>query len=221
MGGAEALHPDRPAALEVVAACVGIDVGGRRKGFHACAVGAGADPAGARILAGPERLGGVAAAVAWVAAREPAVVALDSPRECAPPGERSRADERALAREICNIRWTPSAPELAGNPYYEWVEHGLELYAALARALPDAELIEVFPTAAWTVWSGPRAGRSRASWSAAALAALEPSGLPERRLSQDDRDAVAAALTAGLHAAGTARRIGAIAVPDWPPGQLA
>jgi predicted nuclease with RNAse H fold len=158
----------------------------------------------------------VGAAVEWVAAREPTVVALDSPRNCAPPGERSRADERALAREVCNIRWTPPESELAGNPYYEWVEHGLELFAALAAALPDAGLIEVFPTAAWTVWAGPRDGRPRSAWSAAALAVIDPSGLPARRLSQDDRDAVAAALTAQLHGEGRARSFGQIVVPAAP-----
>jgi predicted nuclease with RNAse H fold len=151
-----------------------------------------------------------------VAAREPAVVGLDSPKTCAPPGERSRADERALAREICNIRWTPAESELAGNPYYEWIEHGLELYSALAQALPGPALIEVFPTASWTVWSGPRAGRDRTAWSAAALAAIAPAGLPSRRLSQDDRDAVAAALTACLHGEGRARSFGEIVVPAAP-----
>jgi predicted nuclease with RNAse H fold len=156
----------------------------------------------------------VAEAVAWVAPQGPALVGLDSPKTCAAPGERSRADEREFAGAgICNIRWTPPQSELAGNPYYEWIEHGLELYAALARALPEAELIEVFPTASWTVWSGPRTGRDRTAWSAAALAAIAPAGLPSRRLSQDDRDAVAAALTARLHGEGRARSFGAIVVP--------
>jgi hypothetical protein len=52
-----------------------------------------------------------------------------------------------------------------------------------------------------------------------AVAALASCGLPERCLPQDDRDAVATALTARLHAAGESRRFGAIVVPDWPPGQ--
>ncbi len=142
------------------------------------------------------------------------MVGVDSPRTCAPPQERSRPDEREFAQaKICNIRWTPPATELAGNPYYGWIEHGLELYAALAAALPGTELIEVFPTASWTVWAGPRAGRDRIAWSAAALAAIGPAGLPARRLSQDDRDAVAAALTARLHGEGRARSFGEIVVP--------
>jgi predicted nuclease with RNAse H fold len=187
---------------------VGIDVGGRRKGFHACAV------RGREVVAGPERLADVAAAVAWVLAHEPSAVALDSPRTCAPPGESSRADERALNRAVCAIRWTPERSRLAGNPYYGWVEHGLELYAGLAAAGIDrARLHEVFPTAAWTTWAGPRAGRPRGAWSAAALADLGLAGLPERRFSQDDRDAVAAALVAELHTEGATRAYGEIIVP--------
>jgi ribosomal protein S18 acetylase RimI-like enzyme len=190
------------------ATVVGIDVGGRRKGFHGCAL------RGEEIVAGPERLPDVASAVAWVAALRPAVVALDSPRECAPSGESSRADERALARAVCGIRWTPERSLLAGNPYYEWIEHGLELYAALAAArIEEARLIEVFPTAAWTIWAGPREGRPRGEWSADALADLGIGGLPSRRLSQDDRDAVAAARVAQLHDEGRTDAFGAIIVP--------
>jgi predicted nuclease with RNAse H fold len=191
---------------------VGIDIGGRRKGFHACAV------RGREVVAGPARLADVATAIAWVTAHEPTVVALDSPRSCAPPGESSPADERALGREVCAIRWTPERARLAGNPYYGWVEHGLGLYAALAAAgLPCERLVEVFPTAAWTIWAGPRAGRPRGAWSAAALADLGLAGLPDRRLSQDDRDAVAAALVAELHAEGRTRAFGEIIVPAGAP----
>src|SRR6202012_2660399 len=126
---------------------------------------------------------------------DPAVVALDSQRACAPAGASSRADERELARAVCGIRWTPERPRLAGNPYYAWVEHGLELYAALeAAGVAPGRLVETFPTAAWTILAGPRGKVSRARWSAAALADLGLVGLPTRRLSQDDRDALAAAL---------------------------
>jgi predicted nuclease with RNAse H fold len=191
---------------------VGIDVGGRRKGFHGCAV------RGEEVLAGPERLPDVASAVEWIVALAPTVVALDSPKSCAPPGESSRPDERALSRAVCGIRWTPERSRLAGNPYYEWVEHGLELHAALAAAgVEDDRRIEVFPTAAWTIWAGPREGRPRGEWSADALADLGLAGVPSRRLSQDDRDAVAAALVARLHAEGRTRAFGEIIVPAGRP----
>ncbi|HJZ38599.1 MAG TPA: DUF429 domain-containing protein [Solirubrobacterales bacterium] len=191
---------------------VGIDVGGRRKGFHGCAV------RGSEIVAGPERLADVDAAVAWVVLLAPAVVALDSPRTCAPPGASSRADERELARAVCGIRWTPERSRLAGNPYYEWVEHGLELYAALESAgVATDRLVETFPTAAWTIWAGPRGKVPRSEWSAAALADLGLAGLPDHRLSQDDRDAVAAAFVARLHAEGATTVYGEIVTPAAHP----
>ncbi len=190
---------------------VGIDVGAHRKGFHGCAL------RGDEIVAGPDRLPDVASAVAWVVARGPTVVALDSPKTCAPTGESSRQDEKDLRNAICGIRWTPERSRLAGNPYYEWVEHGLELYAALAAAgIGTDRVIEVFPTAAWTRWVGPRRKRSRAKWSAAGLTGLGLTGLPSRRLNQDDRDAVAAALVARLHAEGGTEDFGEIIVPVGP-----
>jgi predicted nuclease with RNAse H fold len=191
---------------------VGIDIGGRRKGFHGCAV------RGTEVVAGPEHLADVATAVAWVVDLGPAVIALDSPRTCAPPGASSRADERELARAVCGIRWTLERSRLAGNPYYEWVEHGLELYAALESAgiAPD-RLVETFPTAAWTIWAGPRGTVPRSEWSVAALADLGLAGLPDRRLSQDDRDAVAAAVVARLHADLATTAYGEIVTPAAHP----
>jgi predicted nuclease with RNAse H fold len=210
MMGLDLRGPEVAARSRSVTAA-GIDVGGRRKGFHGCAI------RGDEIVAGPERLPDVASAVEWVAALDPAVVALDSPKTCALPGESSRPDERELARAVCGIRWTPERSRLAGNPYYEWVEHGLELYAALAAAGIDGDRqIEVFPTAAWTIWAGPRAGRPRSEWSASSLATLGLAGVPRRHLSQDDRDAVAAALVARLQTEGRTRAFGEIIVPAGP-----
>jgi predicted nuclease with RNAse H fold len=191
---------------------VGIDVGGRRKGFHGCAL------RGEEIVAGPERLADVGAAVEWVFELAPTTVAIDSPCEGAPAGERSRPDERKFAAAgICQIRWTPELASLRGNPYYEWIEHGLELYAELTARLPTARLIEVFPTAAWTVWAGPRGKDRRARWSRAALADLDLACVPSRH-NQDDRDAIGAALVARLDDEGRTRAFGKLIVPaDGPP----
>jgi predicted nuclease with RNAse H fold len=149
----------------------------------------------------------------------PTVVALDSPMTCAPPGERSRACERALMKEICGIRWTPDETKLAGNPYYEWIVCGLELYEALdrERARTGWEVIEVFPTASWTIWAGPRGGLGRSRWTRQALEGMALDDLPARRLSQDDRDAIAAAITARLHAQGRSRVFDEIVVPTHAP----
>ncbi len=190
---------------------VGIDVGGVRKGFHVCAL------RGEEIVAGPLRRRDVAAVLAWVAERQPRVVALDCPVACAERG-RSRPGERELAKEVCGIRWTPTESALVG-PYYEWVRHGLRLYRALRedRGKRGPELIEVFPTASWTEWNGLRGGRSRAKWSREGLAKLALRGVPERH-NQDDRDAIAAALTARLYKEGRTRDFGGIHVPAGPFG---
>jgi predicted nuclease with RNAse H fold len=191
----------------------GIDVGGRRKGFHAAGVSA------TEVVAGPHRLAKVEGVLQWLDALEPTVVALDSPMTCAPPGEGSRAGERALMKDVCGIRWTPDETKLEGNAYYEWIVCGRELYEALdrERARTGWEVIEVFPTASWTVWAGPRGSLRRGRWTRQALEGMALDGLPPRRLNQDDRDAIAAAITARLHAQGRSRRFGEIVVPTHSP----
>jgi len=183
----------------------GVDVGGRRKGFHVAVVDA------ERLLEPPVQLPTPAHVAAWLSERRPRLVAVDSPRHPAPHGERSRADERQLARAVCGIRYTPDAPALAANPaYYEWIEHGFALYAALAAAgLPS---VECFPTAAFTRWTGARGRERRAVWSQRGLDAMLPDAR-RPRLGQDARDAIAAALTARAWDTGRADAFGDIVVP--------
>ena len=143
----------------------------------------------------------------------PLVVGIDSPCACAQPGEKSRPGERALAREVCPIFYTPDeAVVRSGNTFYGWVVEGLELYRSLARSCPAARLVEVFPSAAWTVWAGPRAGRPKAAWSREALAMAGLTGLPAR-MSQDARDAVGAALVARCEGSGSCLDFDGIRVP--------
>lgn len=78
------------------------------------------------------------------------------------------------------------------------------------KELRDA--IECFPTAAWTRWHGPRAGRSRSAWTREGLAASELEGVPPRT-NQDARDAIAAALTARDYDQGRYQAFGQIVVP--------
>jgi predicted nuclease with RNAse H fold len=191
----------------------GVDIGASRKGFHLALV----DAVG--LADGPVQIRSVDSVVRTLEAWRPSVVALDSPRSCAPDGEKSRPCERELvASGICNIRWTPDRGALdAGNRYYDWIVSGLRLYDALAASQTDWEVIEVFPTASWTRWAGRRAARRRAAWSQEALAKLGITGLPTRRLNQDDRDAIAAALTARLHALGRTENFGEIVVPNSQP----
>lgn len=187
---------------------VGVDVGGSRKGFHVVAL----DDDG--IVEGPERRADARSVLGWVERLRPMIVAIDSPSTCAPPGESSRPGERRLATAICGIRWTPERARLERSDYYEWIRCGLALYEALERhPSPTWQVIEVFPTASWTVWLGPRGKRSRARWTSAGLDRSNIDGLPLRSLNQDDRDAIAAALTARLHAGGRTRRFDEIVVP--------
>jgi predicted nuclease with RNAse H fold len=181
----------------------GVDVGGRRKGFHLTVIDS--------RLVDRQRAETPSQAVEWLASADPELVAVDSPRTPARSGETTRDCERRLAAEVCGIRWTPDAATLdAGNPYYEWIVHGLELYEELGRA--DVRAVECFPNASWTRWGGPRNGRSRARWSHETLARLGLDGLPER-LNQDWRDSIAAALTARAHSRGLTDELGEIVVP--------
>jgi predicted nuclease with RNAse H fold len=187
---------------------LGVDVGGARKGFDVALV----DEHRLLLLRGGLRR---AAVVELADTTQPALVAIDGPRSCAPDGQTARDDERALNRAVCGIRWTPDARQVRANPYYAWILAGLELFEALAARGINA--IEVFPTASWTRWFGPRRTATRAGWSARGLAALRLAGTPERT-NQDQRDAIAAAVTARQHTQGHTDSIGEIVVPagSWP-----
>jgi predicted nuclease with RNAse H fold len=190
-----------------VARWVGVDVGGQRKGFDAAVI----DDRGVLELRG--RLS-CRQAVDLVTAHSPAVVAIDSPHTFAPDGQTCRDDERQLARSICGIRWTPDRQHVHASPYYAWILEGVALFDALSGCGAEA-VIEVFPTASWTRWCGKRGSRSRATWTRQGLSALDLEGIPVRT-NQDQRDAIAAAMTARQHSAGMTEAIGDIVVP-LPP----
>jgi predicted nuclease with RNAse H fold len=179
---------------------LGVDVGGPRKGFDVALI----DDRRVLELRSGLRTGDV---VDLVAAVRPLVVGIDGPCSYAPDGETSRAGERALARAVCGIRWTPDRERVGAGGYYGWVVEGLRLYAAL-----DGAAIEVFPTASWTRWVGARGTRSRADWSRAGLTALGLAGVPART-NQDQRDAIAAAVTVRAHSRGETEAFGDIYVP--------
>jgi predicted nuclease with RNAse H fold len=190
-----------------VARWIGVDVGGKRKGFDVAVIEE------RRLVALIGRLA-LEAVVGLVDAERPIVVGIDSPRCCAPNGRTARDGERLLARTICGIRWTPDQATVEGNPYYAWILEGLNLFEALADR--DVEVIEVFPTASWTRWFGLRGSRSRALWSEQGVVRLEVDGIPHRT-NQDERDAIAAAVTARQHTAEKTEAFGEIVVPISPP----
>jgi len=186
-----------------VAPWLGVDVGGKRKGFDVAVVD------DRRLLALAGNLDRQAV-IGVVDAQRPAIVAIDSPRSCAPEGHTTRAGERQLARSICGIRWTPDERHVRASAYYAWIAEGLALFDALA--VLGIETIEVFPTASWTRWHGARGARSRSAWSREGLAALGLEDVPPRT-NQDQRDAIAAAVTARQHGQGLTETMEEIVVP--------
>ncbi len=188
---------------------LGVDVGGRRKGFDVAVV----DDCRLADLQGALDCDAV---ISLVEAHCPTLVGIDSPRCYAPDGLSCRHGERRVAKEVCGIRWTPDQARTRGNAYYGWIDEGLRLYEQLCRRRVD--VIEVFPTASWTRWFGRRLPRSRAQWTRQGLAALALEGVPTRT-NQDQRDAIAAAVTARQHSFGLTESLGEIVVPvgEWHP----
>lgn len=191
-----------------MAVAMGIDVGGRAKGFDVAVVSSESE-----VLSLVNRCSG-GDVLDLVGRNEPAVVGIDAPCSCAEPWTKSRPGERRLAREICPIFYTPPEEVVrSGHTFYSWMAEGLDLYEALRSRYPHVQLIEVFPSAAWTVWAGPRDGRPKALWSSLALKRFGANGVP-KRCSQDARDAIGAALVASQHFAGQTIDYGGIAVPQ-------
>jgi predicted nuclease with RNAse H fold len=100
--------------MDAMAPWMGVDVGGKRKAFDVALVDDGR-------LIGWRRRQSADQVVAWVESDKPTVVAIDSPRTCAPPGHTHRPEEKELRDAVCGIRWTPPDAKLDGNPYYEWI----------------------------------------------------------------------------------------------------
>jgi predicted nuclease with RNAse H fold len=186
----------------------GVDVGAHKKGFHVAVLD------DRRLVDNPRRLPTPGCVIEYLSRQRPVLVAVDGPMAPAPDGARSRIDEQMLAAQVCNIRWTPDRRQLASGCYYEWIRHGFQLYRALAAAGLPA--IECFPTASFSRWYGQRAGRSRARWSQEALVWLGLRAIPVRS-NQDERDAIAAAVTAWQHTRSQTEAFGTIVVPSRLP----
>lgn len=192
---------------------VGVDVGGPRKGHDVAVVDD--DRVRWHRATTPAQVVRLA--------RGAACIGIDAPARWAPSGQRSRPDERAFVRAgICGIRFTPdeATARARTDGYLDWIWQGLALFDALAGAgLPT---IEVFPTAAWTRWLGPRGEHTRLAWTRSGLQLLRAGGLVDDagdRPTQDAMDAVAAALVARQATTGTVERFGALVVPaagSWP-----
>ena len=187
----------------------GVDVGGKRKGFHLALIESGHGTP--RLCLQAQITGDKAAEGVYKLLAEfgPKVVAVDSPRRAAPVGKTQRACEHALNAAIgCGIIGTRDAATIAVRPddLYEWIQQGWALYKALNRQ-SSWTVIECFPTATWARLDRVRPrGVSREKWSDDILRReLEQpgrlGGLPPK-CNQDVRDAIGAAYTAYLKGKG-------------------
>lgn len=131
----------------------------------------------------------------------PDVVAIDAPPAWASTG-RSRLTERELRLFGIQSFNTPSDPQMADHPFYEWMTVGFEVFRAVEASFPryragsvKGTAIEVFPHATAVVLAGclPPKGLSAYGWRRGVLGAH---GVDARALrSADQVDAALAALT--------------------------
>jgi predicted nuclease with RNAse H fold len=118
---------------------VGIDVGGKKKGFHAVALGDGRFH-GQFCAAGPTASARTAAWCRSIGAR---IVAIDAPCRWR-TGDTARRSERELMRAGISCFSTPDEEEAKTHPtdYYGWMVAGMSLYAELRGTHP---LVTRFP----------------------------------------------------------------------------
>lgn len=120
---------------------IGIDVGGKNKGYHAAVI-----PVGSRVIQRffheyePQEiirrikdLGGTCLKIA-----------VDSPRKSRILGPETRLAERDLHRAGYRLQWTPRP----GRNEQGWMKNGERLWNGLRKAFGTTKLIETFPTAA-------------------------------------------------------------------------
>jgi predicted nuclease with RNAse H fold len=118
---------------------VGIDVAGSKRGFHL-----------ANMIPGSGKIRGLkhcqtVGDVLWLlnSLKSPMLVAIDCPPRCQLLEAKTRLSERQLHEKGYRVQWT-RRQNLAPQ---EWMRNGQDLWEALAT-LPNAQLIETFPTVA-------------------------------------------------------------------------
>jgi predicted nuclease with RNAse H fold len=106
-------------------AVVGIDVGGKRKGFHAVALRNG-------VFEKPIRSANPAEIIEWCRKRDADVIAVDAPCGWSQSGS-SRAAERELVAKGIRCFATPTRIHAQNHKkgFYGWVFNGEELYRLL------------------------------------------------------------------------------------------
>jgi predicted nuclease with RNAse H fold len=121
--------------------CLGIDVGGSKKGFH-CALCESGKPDILKLFHAfnPQDI------VHWLKRLEvePSIIAIDCPPRCTRTSSASRLAERQLHRRGFRVQWTRHE----GKGSVEWMQNGQSLWDTLRLDFPSSTLIEAFPTVA-------------------------------------------------------------------------
>ena len=145
-------------------AVAGVDVGGRRKGFHAVTLNSAGAISGRRASCDPEEI------VAWCAELGARLVAVDAPCAWSSDG-RSRPAEAALKKVPVQCFSTPTreAALAHATDHFGWMLNGERLFQALAPSFPltfaaavaDPGSIETFPQAVACALAGAHVSAKR------------------------------------------------------------
>jgi predicted nuclease with RNAse H fold len=168
---------------------VGVDVGGRKKGFHCAILPVGSNDV-VRLVHNqtPESVAAMVRALAGTV-----LCAIDCPPRSQLLGPESRFAERELHRQGYRVQWTRRQTHEPA----EWMVHGEQLWRALS-ALPNVTTIESFPSVA-------------VRWLAGSRIKLPLSLLAEHADRRDWKDFVDAAICADVgsrYLTGEARSVG-------------
>jgi hypothetical protein len=176
---------------------LGIDVGGRRKRLDLVLLDDRRQPF--PILSRVD----VEDVTRLILELRPDVVAIDSPPGWGADGMGSRETERQLAMLGIRSFNTPGRDRGVGNPFYDWMQVGFEVFRAAAEAgfprfdgrAVRGSAIEVFPHATETVLAGclPPLGSNKKAWRTRLLRS-QGVGVADLR-TLDHVDAAMAALT--------------------------
>ena len=194
--------------------CIGVDVGGARKGFHAVALHP--DQSVEQFHSATDR-----EVAAWCRTTSARLIAIDAPCRWRRPGEGVRAAELALVRSGIRCFWTPTRRAAASHPtgFFDWMLAGERLYRALAASHPllghqaqpsTCACFETYPHAATCRLAGrPLDVRRKRSDRLGVLAAAGIDGKGLR--SQDAIDAAICAMVARAAAVGPVEALGDVA----------
>ncbi|MEP7060224.1 MAG: DUF429 domain-containing protein [Actinomycetota bacterium] len=190
--------------------CLGIDVGGPKKGLDVVVLDE------ARIPLDVVRGAGLAEVTARIAQWKPTVIAIDSPPRWGAEG-RSRLTERELARLNINAFPTPSVAH-SSDPIFDWMRQGIQVferceelgYPLFNGGTFRRRAIEVFPHASAAVLAGclPPKGTTKRVWRERVLRLQKVA--TDGLATMDALDAALAALTGLLALRGHASYLGDI-----------